>query len=102
MHLQCVQRSSQRRYYSNFKVIKWFTEEWSLTTHYSERLQSASFNMRRSENEEELINKVINTNNKWIIALSVLTAELSHIKILASMQHHKLNVKQLKHYLMIN
>ncbi len=38
MHSQCIQRSSQREYYSNFKVTEWFTEEWSLTIYYSERL----------------------------------------------------------------
>ena len=102
MHSQCIQRSSQREYYSNFKVIEWFTEEWSLITYYSERLQSVSFNIRRSESEEEFINRAVNINNKWIIALSVFTAELSYIKISVSMQHHKSDVKQLKYYLIIN
>ncbi len=102
MHSQCVQRSSQRKHYSNFKVTKWFTEEWLLTTHYSERLQSALFNMKRSKNEEEFIDKAVNINNKWMTALSVLTVKLSYIKISASMQHHKSDVKQLRHYLMIN
>jgi len=58
--------------------------------------------MRRSKNEEELIDKVININNKLITALSVLTAELSHIKILVNIQHHRSDVKQLRHYLIIN
>ncbi len=102
MHSQCVQRSSQREYYSNFKVTKWFTEKWSLTTHYSERLQSALFNMKRSENEEELIDKAVNINNKWMTALSVLTVKLSYIKILINVQHHRFNARQLRHYLMIN
>ncbi len=41
--------------------------------------------MKRSKNEEEFIDKAININNKWMTALSVLTVELSHIKILISM-----------------
>ncbi len=61
--------------------------------HYSERLQSASFNMKRSENEEELTDKAININNKWMTALSVLTIELSYIKISASVQHHRFDAK---------
>jgi len=64
MHSQCVQRSSQRKHHSNFKVIKWFTEKWLLTIHYSERLQSALFNMRRSESEEEFTDRAVNINNK--------------------------------------
>ncbi len=64
-----------------------------MTTHYSERLQSASFNMRRSENEEELTDKAININNEWITALSVLTIEFSHIKISVNVQHHRSDVK---------
>ncbi len=102
MHSQCVQRSSQREYHSNFKVTKWFTEEWSLTTHYSERLQSALFNMKRPESEEELTDKAANINNKWMTALSALTVELSHIKILVSMQHYRFNARQLRHYLTTN
>ena len=35
-------------------------------------------------------------------ALSVLTVELSYVKILANMQYHKFNVKQLRHYLITN
>ncbi len=81
MHSQCVQRSSQKEYHSNFKVTEWLTEEWSLIIHYSEKLQSASFNMKRSKNEEELTDKAVNINNKWITALSVFIVELSHIKI---------------------
>ena len=52
-----------------------------MTTHYSERLQSALFNMKKSKNEEELTDKAVNINNKWITALSVFIVELSHIKI---------------------
>ena len=73
-----------------------------MTTHYSERLQSASFNMRRSENEEELTDKAVNINNKWIITLSILTVELSYIKISVNVQHHRSDAKQLKYYSMIN
>ncbi len=102
MHSQCVQRSSQKEYYNNFKVTKWSTEEWSLTIYYSKRLQSVSFNIRESKSEEELIDKAVNTNNKWMTALFTLTVELSHIKVSASMQHHRFNVKQLKHYSIIN
>jgi len=40
--------------------------------------------MRRSESEEELTDKAININNKWMTALSALTAELSYIKISAN------------------
>ncbi len=85
MHSQCVQRSSQKEYYSNFKVTEWSTEEWLLTIHYSERLQSALFNMRKPENEEELISRAININNEWITALSAFTVELNYIKISVSM-----------------
>ncbi len=49
--------------------------------------------MRRSENEEEFIDKAANTNNKWTTALSVLTVKLSHIKISVSVQHHRSDVK---------
>ena len=49
--------------------------------------------MRKSENEEELIDKAININNKWMTAFSVLTAEFSHIKISTSMQYHRFNAK---------
>ncbi len=58
--------------------------------------------MKESESEEEFINEAINTNNKWMTALSVLTAELSHIKISVNIQHHRSDVKQLRHYLIIN
>ncbi len=73
-----------------------------MTTHYSERLQSALFNIRRSENEEEFTDKAVNINNKWITALSVLTVELSYIKISVNMQHHRSDARQLRHYLIIN
>jgi len=73
-----------------------------LTTHYSERLQSALFNMKKSKNEEELTDRAANINNKWITALSVLTVELNHIKISVNIQHHKSDARQLRHYLIIN
>ena len=73
-----------------------------MTIYYSERLQSVSFNMRRLENDEELIDKAININNEWITALSVFIAELSHIKILINVQHHRSDAKQLRHYSTIN
>ncbi len=40
--------------------------------------------MKEPENEEELTDRAVNINNKWITALSVLTVELSHIKISVS------------------
>ena len=40
--------------------------------------------MRKSEDEEEFIDRAININNEWITALSVLIVELSHIKISVS------------------
>jgi len=49
--------------------------------------------MREPENEEELTDKAININNKWMTVFSVLTAELSYIKISASVQHHRSDVK---------
>ncbi len=58
--------------------------------------------MKKSKSEEEFTDKAANINNKWMTALSVFTAELSHIKILISVQHHKSNAKQLRHYSMIN
>ncbi len=58
--------------------------------------------MRKSEDEEEFIDRAININNEWITALSVLTVKFNYIKISASMQHHRSNVKQLRHYLIIN
>ena len=64
-----------------------------MTIYYSERLQSALFNIRESENEEELIDKVININNKWIIALFTFTVELSYIKISVNVQHYRSDVK---------
>jgi len=64
-----------------------------LTIHYSERLQSALFNIERSESEEELTDKAVNINNKWITALSVFTVELNHIKISVSIQHHRSDTK---------
>ena len=64
MHLQYVLKNSLKKYYSNFKVTEWFTEKWLLTTYYSERLQSALFNIKRLKSEEESIDKVININNK--------------------------------------
>jgi len=64
-----------------------------LTIYYSERLQSALFNMKESENEEESADKAININNKWIIALFTLTVELSHIKISVNIQHYRSDVK---------
>ena len=70
--------------------------------HYSERLQSALFNMKEFKSEEELIDKAVNINNKWMTVLSALTTELSHIKISVNVQHHRFDVRQLKHYLMIN
>jgi len=73
-----------------------------LTTHYSERLQSTSFNMKESENKEELTDKAVNINNKWITAFSVLTVELNYIKISVNVQHHRSDAKQLKYYSMIN
>ncbi len=35
-------------------------------------------------------------------ALSVLIVELNYIKISVSMQHHRFDIRQLKHYLIIN
>ncbi len=58
--------------------------------------------MRKSENEEEFTDKAANTNNEWMTAFSVFTVELSHIKISVSVQHHRSDVRQLRHYLMIN
>ncbi len=58
--------------------------------------------MRRSENEEKFINKAVNTNNKWMTALSALIVELSYIKISVNVQHHRSDAKQLRHYSMIN
>ena len=58
--------------------------------------------MKRSENEEKLTDKAVNINNEWMTALSVLTVELSYVKILANMQYYKFNVKQLRHYLITN
>jgi len=58
--------------------------------------------MKESENEKEFTDRAANINNKWIIALSVLTVELSYIKISASIQHYRSDARQLKHYLMIN
>ena len=58
--------------------------------------------MKEFKNEEKFIDKVANINNKWITALSILTAELNHIKISVNIQHHKSDAKQLKHYLIIN
>ncbi len=58
--------------------------------------------MKRSESEEEFTDKAVNINNKWMTALSVLTVKLSHIKILISVQHHRSDAKQLRHYLIIN
>ncbi len=57
--------------------------------------------MKRSKNEEEFTDKAINTNNEWITAFSVLIVELSYIKISVSMQHHRFDVRQLRHYLII-
>ncbi len=45
--------------------------------------------MKKPENEEEFIDRAANTNNKWITALSAFIAELSHIKISVSVQHHR-------------
>jgi len=58
--------------------------------------------MKRSENEEEFTDKAVNINNKQMTALSVLTVELSHIKISINVQHHRSDARQLRHYLMIN
>ncbi len=58
--------------------------------------------MKRSESEEEFTDKAVNINNKWMTALSVLTVKLSYIKILISVQHHRSDAKQLRHYLIIN
>jgi len=73
-----------------------------LTTHYSERLQSTLFNIKKSENEEEFTDRTVNINNKWMTALSVLIVEFSYIKISANVQHHKSDARQLRHYLTIN
>ena len=58
--------------------------------------------MKKPENEEEFIDRAANTNNEWITALSALIAELSHIKISVSVQHHRSDARQLRHYLMTN
>ncbi len=58
--------------------------------------------MKRSENEEEFTDKAVNINNKWITALSILIVKLNHIKISASVQHHRSDTKQLRHYSTIN
>jgi len=58
--------------------------------------------MKRSEDEEEFTDKAANINNKWMTALFILTVELSYIKISVSMQHHRSDAKQLRHYSMIN
>ncbi len=58
--------------------------------------------MKESENKKELTDRAANINNKWMTVLSALTAELSYIKISASIQHYRSDIKQLRHYLMIN
>ncbi len=58
--------------------------------------------MKKPENEEELTDRAANTNNEWMTALFVLIAELSYMKISASIQHHRSDVRQLRHYLMTN
>jgi len=40
--------------------------------------------MKESKNEEEFTDRAANINNEWITALFVLTAELSYMKISAS------------------
>ncbi len=49
--------------------------------------------MKRFKSEEEFIDEAVNTNNKWMTALSALTVELSHIKISVSIQHHRSDVR---------
>ncbi len=58
--------------------------------------------MKESENEKEFTDKAVNTNNKWMTALSAFTVKLSHIKILINVQHYRSDARQLRHYLMIN
>ena len=49
--------------------------------------------MKESENEKEFTDKAVNTNNKWMTALSAFTVKLSHIKISVSVQHYRFDVK---------